>query len=278
MSQGTSKGENHSSFAAGGNDVIDLTETQAPASDLAEYTAAYHKEASRSFKPPKRKRQKSSRVAAAACIPKDVDAIDVDAETKRKSSTPSDSGTNKPDYRQVLGPLRMSFVDSFATPHNVSSSAYRPPGKHAVKGTTDLQKLYKELVEYQLNLPVDAEGAIYCRALESNLKTIRVMLTGPLQTPYAAGCFLFDVELDDYPNKAPKVKLLTTGGGKVRFNPNLYNCGKVCLSLLGTWSGPGWKPRKSTLLQVLVSIQGLIMVNGTFGKLKPTGRLPLAPF
>jgi hypothetical protein len=31
---------------------------------------------------------------------------------------------------------------------------------------------------------------------------------------------------------------------------NLYNCGKVCLSLLGTWSGPGWDPAHSTLLQV----------------------------
>lgn len=31
-----------------------------------------------------------------------------------------------------------------------------------------------------------------------------------------------------------KVNLQTTGNGTVRFNPNLYNCGKVCLSLLGT--------------------------------------------
>ncbi len=46
----------------------------------------------------------------------------------------------------------------------------------------------------------------------------------------------------------------------MRFNPNLYNCGKVCLSLLGTWSGPGWNPQESTLLQVLVSIQSLILV------------------
>ncbi len=39
----------------------------------------------------------------------------------------------------------------------------------------------------------------------------------------------------------------------MRFNPNLYNCGKVCLSLLGTWSGTAacekWSPT-STLLQV----------------------------
>jgi hypothetical protein len=47
-----------------------------------------------------------------------------------------------------------------------------------------------------------------------------------------------------------QVQFLTTGGGQVRFNPNLYNCGKVCLSLLGTWSGPSWQPGISTLLQV----------------------------
>jgi hypothetical protein len=34
---------------------------------------------------------------------------------------------------------------------------------------------------------------------------------------------------------------------------------KVCLSLLGTWSGPGWISGQSTLLQVLISIQSLIL-------------------
>ena len=52
---------------------------------------------------------------------------------------------------------------------------------------------------------------------------------------------------------------MTTKGGKYRLNPNLYAEGKVCLSLLGTWSGPGWVPGKSTLLQVLVSIQAMIL-------------------
>lgn len=45
-------------------------------------------------------------------------------------------------------------------------------------------------------------------------------------------------------------------------NPNLYECGKVCLSLLGTWSGRQnemWIPGTSTMLQVLVSIQALIL-------------------
>jgi len=52
----------------------------------------------------------------------------------------------------------------------------------------------------------------------------------------------------------------TTAGGRVRFNPNLYNNGKVCLSLLGTWSGEPWKPSSSTILQVLVSLQSLVLV------------------
>ena len=84
--------------------------------------------------------------------------------------------------------------------------------------------------------------------------------SGPEGTPYANGCFFFDLYLPNYPHQSPKVTFLTTGQGKVRFNPNLYNCGKVCLSLLGTWSGPGWESGKSTILQVLVSIQGLILV------------------
>ena len=49
------------------------------------------------------------------------------------------------------------------------------------------------------------------------------------------------------------VNLRTTGGGRVRFNPNLYHCGKVCLSLLGTWSagqGESWSPDASTTFQV----------------------------
>ena len=48
-----------------------------------------------------------------------------------------------------------------------------------------------------------------------------------------------------------------------RVNPNLYENGKVCLSLLGTWSGKSeetWSAATSNLLQVLISIQGLVLV------------------
>jgi len=44
---------------------------------------------------------------------------------------------------------------------------------------------------------------------------------------------------------------------------NLYEEGKVCLSILGTWAGDrseSWSPSRSSLLQALVSIQGLVLV------------------
>ncbi|KAL8639540.1 MAG: hypothetical protein Q9228_003433 [Teloschistes exilis] len=66
----------------------------------------------------------------------------------------------------------------------------------------------------------------------------------------------------DYPATSPTVWNLTTGQGQMIFNPNLPADGKVCLSLLGTWPGPHegqWQPYKSTILQVLVSIQSMIL-------------------
>jgi hypothetical protein len=53
-----------------------------------------------------------------------------------------------------------------------------------------------------------------------------------------------------------------------------YADGKVCLSILGTWSGPGWQPGKSTLMQVLLSIQGMIFVPEPYFN-EPGTRYPL---
>lgn len=39
-----------------------------------------------------------------------------------------------------------------------------------------------------------------------------------------------------------------------------YENGKVCLSLLGTWNGPGWDPKTSSILQLLLSVQALVLV------------------
>ena len=56
----------------------------------------------------------------------------------------------------------------------------------------------------------------------------QVLITGPSDTPYANGCFEFDVFFPaEYPQGPMLINLMTTGQGLVRFNPNLYNDGKV---------------------------------------------------
>ena len=63
---------------------------------------------------------------------------------------------------------------------------------------------------------------------------IHALITGPFDTPYEGGFFLFVFRCPpDYPIHPPRVKLMTTGNNTVRFNPNFYRNGKVCLSILG---------------------------------------------
>jgi len=119
-----------------------------------------------------------------------------------------------------------------------------------------------EIAGLSADLPVEWYSGIYVRVDEDRPDVLKACIIAPEGTPYENGCFEFDILLPlDYPNVPPKVQIITTNHGSVRFNPNLYNGGKVCLSLLGTWSGPGWIPGTSTLLQVLLSIQSLIFVD-----------------
>ena len=93
---------------------------------------------------------------------------------------------------------------------------------------------------------------------KDDMTKIHAMIIGPFDTPYEGGFFHFLVRCPpNYPINPPRVKLLTTGGNTVRFNPNFYRNGKVCLSILGTWSGPAWSPALS-LTSLLISIQSLM--------------------
>lgn len=122
-------------------------------------------------------------------------------------------------------------------------------------------RVAKEISALSTSLPISSSSSVFLRVDSRRMDVIKALITGPEGTPYEHGCFIFDIFLpDNYPNSPPGCLIITTGNGTARFNPNLYACGKVCLSLLGTWSGPGWDPQHSTLLQVLVSIQSLILV------------------
>ena len=118
-----------------------------------------------------------------------------------------------------------------------------------------MARIMKEIATLQSSLP----DGIFFRYAASRPDIMKVLIVGPKDTPYENGLFEFDMLCGPkFPNEPPKMDFRTTGGGSVGFNPNLYADGKVCLSLLGTWAGESWDPKKSTLLQVLVSIQAMI--------------------
>jgi ubiquitin-protein ligase len=131
-----------------------------------------------------------------------------------------------------------------------------------------LKRITNEIKELHDSQNILEQSGIYFNYNEENMNIIYALLIGPENTPYEKGFYFFKFEYpESYPMEPPKTKYCTQGILKyavsnnffaVRFNPNLYTCGKVCLSMLNTWQGPGWVPT-NTLSNVLVAIQALVL-------------------
>ncbi|XP_006643704.1 probable ubiquitin-conjugating enzyme E2 23 isoform X2 [Oryza brachyantha] len=138
-----------------------------------------------------------------------------------------------------------------------------PPDHHYLEnmaqgtgGRKWVKKVQQEWSILEKNLP----DYIYVRVFEDRMDLIRAVIVGASGTPYQDGLFFFDFHLPpEYPQVPPSAYYHSGG---LRVNPNLYVDGKVCLSLLNTWTGRGnevWDPSSSSILQVLVSLQGLVL-------------------
>lgn len=148
---------------------------------------------------------------------------------------------------------KVSFMESVPDCHKFKLSKFDPVNPKEFNSTWR-----KEIKLLSASLPDE----ICVKAFHDRMDLISFMIVGPKNTPYEDGLFLFDVQLPaKYPHVPPLVHYISFCND--RLNPNLYESGKVCVSLLGTWNGKGyevWCPSASTLLQVIISIQGLILV------------------
>jgi len=164
------------------------------------------------------------------------------------------------NYCSLLKPRLFAEMPDFKM-HHYRKGSY---GSKTSVSANWTNRLGAELVGLSKSLPLNPNSSVFFRCCAKNMAFAKMIIAAPPSTPYGYGLFLFDVYFPtQYPNVAPKVNLMTTGRASVRFNPNLYNCGKVCLSLLGTWQGSPeemWQPNQSTFLQVCVSIQSLIFI------------------
>jgi len=117
-----------------------------------------------------------------------------------------------------------------------------------------IQKLLKDIKDIYKN-PLTDNGIYYTHDDSDMLKGY-ALIVGPSDTPYFGGNYFFELSFPpDYPYKPPKVTYCTNGEN-IRFNPNLYKCGKVCISLLNTWRGEQWTSCQSirTVLLTLCTL------------------------
>jgi len=117
-----------------------------------------------------------------------------------------------------------------------------------------MNRLIKDLKEIMKN-PLSDNGIFYSHDEENMLKGY-AMIIGPSETPYFGGYYFFELNYPaNYPYSPPNI-VYCTNAEKIRFNPNLYTNGKVCLSLLNTWKGEQWTSCQtiSTILLTLCTV------------------------
>ena len=118
-----------------------------------------------------------------------------------------------------------------------------------------INRLLKDVKQIIKN-PLTSNGIYYVHD-ESDMMKGYAMIVGPEDTPYFGGFYFFELNYPhDYPHSPPKA-VYYTNGNNVRFNPNLYKCGKVCISLLNTWAGDQWTSCQS-ITSVLLSLCTLL--------------------
>ncbi|GAA6004968.1 hypothetical protein JCM11491_002293 [Sporobolomyces phaffii] len=162
------------------------------------------------------------------------------------------------DVEDIEDWKRFEVLEEVPIDHHYSGEVVQVPSK------SFMSRVRKEHGVLASSLPPN----ILVRAYESRLDLMRCLIIGPPGTPFQNAPFLFDLFLSPskFPQEPPQVFFHSWAGG-TRVSPNLYAEGKVCLSLLGTWSGDkteSWSSARSSILQILISIQGLIMVEDPY--------------
>ncbi|KAL4817962.1 hypothetical protein BDW67DRAFT_158248 [Aspergillus spinulosporus] len=181
-------------------------------------------------------------------------------------------GTSTPTLTKSGLPAILSFpVPTLSPPGFTVLEGLPPIDHHFIKqnhtgsSTERMKRIRKEFAILESSLP----SGIFVRSWESRIDLLRIMFIGAASTPYEYAPYVIDMHFpSDFPHSPPSAFFHSWGTGQGSINPNLSEDGKICLSLLGTWPtrdlDERWSPARSTVLQLLVSIMGLILVQDPF--------------
>ncbi len=122
------------------------------------------------------------------------------------------------------------------------------------------KRLAYEIKIYESQKKVLNASGIFLDYNTDDLSTMKCLIIGPENTPYEGGFYIFKIDLpNNYPFNPPKFTFLTRCDN-IRFHPNLYVNGYVCLSILNTWGNNEWSPCQ-TLTAILSTIQSIMNNN-----------------
>jgi ubiquitin-protein ligase len=100
------------------------------------------------------------------------------------------------------------------------------------------------------------ELGIHIHFNDDDMLKANAMVIGPKDTIYENGILFFNILFPkNYPYCPPKITYINDN--KIRIHPNIYVNGKICLSILGTWSGPSWSSIYD-ITDVFIIIQSLL--------------------
>ena len=133
-------------------------------------------------------------------------------------------------------------------------SPYAKPAKPGKRPQMSREKrILMEIKEISEDPPV---GVMYIPS-DDDISTGVLMIQGQDDCPYQGGFFKILITFPEMYPSFPPIAHFVSPTNFDRMHPNFYPEGKICLSILGTWQGPGWES-DMTISYLATSMQLLL--------------------
>ena len=120
-----------------------------------------------------------------------------------------------------------------------------------------LIRLNRDIQIYKEN-PIKDTAIYQC---EDNGLKIYAAIAGPKDSCYEHGMYFFGLSFKNtYPFDPPACEFICWQNNKTRMHPNLYPCGRVCLSIINTYGRKDWTPSMN-LPAIIVSLVSIMDAN-----------------